>query len=204
MLFFFFDSHDSRTVPPLCIPSSSIVLSSVLQQHATSVLSPDTSDRQRLNIRRTDLIPDAIAQFERPSFDVSKPIRVRFIGEPAVDTGGPRREFFRLFLQDLKSKSSLFQHTSEGLIPLHNGKALRSGAYKMISKILAACILHGGPPPQCFAPIIADFIIHGKENSSPSIGCIPDADVQCKLNQVNNDYCMKLLCVYVCMYVCII
>lgn len=64
---------------------------------------------------------DAIAQFERPSFDVSKLIRVHFIGKPAVDTGDPRREFFRLFLQDLKSKSTLFQHTSKGLIPLHNG-----------------------------------------------------------------------------------
>ena len=139
---------------------------------------------------------DAIAQFERPSFDVSKPIRVHFIGMPAVDTGGPRQEFFRRnsqsSLQDLKSKSSLFQHTSKGLIPLHNGKALRSCAYKMIGKILAACILHGGPPPQCFAPIIADFIL-GKELSSPSIGCIPDAEVQCKLNQVK-----KMLVVLLC------
>ena len=96
---------------------------------------------------------DAIAQFERPSFDVSKPIRVHFIGKPAVDTGGPRQEFFRRnsqsSLQDLKSKSSLFQHTSKGLIPLHNGKALCSGAYKMIGKILVACVLYGGPPPQC-------------------------------------------------------
>jgi len=192
-----YDSHDSRTVPPLRIPSSSIALNSILQMHATSVLSPNMDDGerpnvQRLNVRRTDLISDAIAQFERPSFDVSKPIRVRFIGEPAVDTGGPRREFFRLFLQDLKSKSSLFQHTSKGLIPLHNGKALCSCAYKMIGKILAACILHGGPPPQCFAPIIGNFIL-GKEMSSLSIGCIPDAEVQCKLNQFK-EMLVILLC----------
>jgi len=119
---FFYNLHNSRTLPPLCIPSSYIALNDILQMHVTSVLSPNMDDDERpniqcLNVWRTDLVSDAIAQFERPSFDVSKPIRVRFIGEPAVDTGGPRREFFRLFLQDLKSKSSLFQHTSKGSYP---------------------------------------------------------------------------------------
>ena len=32
----------------------------------------------------------------RAGFNEQKHLRVRFIGEPAVDEGGPRREFFML------------------------------------------------------------------------------------------------------------
>ncbi len=40
------------------------------------------------------MFADALRQFSKPTFGMSKMLRVRFIVEAAVDEGGPRREFF--------------------------------------------------------------------------------------------------------------
>ena len=69
----------------------------IIQQHQGRVLtSVDDEDVQLLHIRRSNLLSDALRQFSKSSFDASKILKVRFIGEEAVDTGGPRREFFHL------------------------------------------------------------------------------------------------------------
>ena len=56
-------------------------------------------------------------------------IQVNFIGEPAVDAGGPSREFFQLFLQELARNlmiscpngSKIFDHNVPSLqVILHN------------------------------------------------------------------------------------
>lgn len=50
-------------------------------------------------------------------------IQVNFIGEPAVDAGGPSREFFQLFLQEIdrhlliscRNSSKVFDHNVPSL-----------------------------------------------------------------------------------------
>ena len=81
----------------------------LLQQHFSRVVRKE--DYQRINIRRQFLLQDALKQFNRSSFDVSKLLRITFLGESAVDTGGPRREFFRLLLIELFSASNLLKVT---------------------------------------------------------------------------------------------
>lgn len=71
----------------------------ILQHQPRAILSVD-EDVQRIHIRRTDLFSDVLRQFARGSFDVSKMLQVRFVGE-AVDVGGPRREFFHLLLNEV-------------------------------------------------------------------------------------------------------
>lgn len=55
-----------------------------------------------LRIRRTHLIEDALDEIarQRPR-DLSKPLRVHFIGEPGIDAGGLKKEFFQLLLAEL-------------------------------------------------------------------------------------------------------
>lgn len=66
----------------------------LLKEHFSHVVKQD--EYQKLNVRRKFILEDATKQFKRKSFDVGKTIQVSFIGEAAIDTGGPRREFFRL------------------------------------------------------------------------------------------------------------
>ena len=63
----------------------------LLQQHVSRVVRKE--DYQRINIRRQFLLQDALKQFNRSSFDVSKLLRITFLGESAVDTGGPCFDF---------------------------------------------------------------------------------------------------------------
>ena len=47
-----------------------------------------------MSVRRKFLWDDYIAARKRPWFKPEGTIRVDFIGEPAIDGGGPSREFF--------------------------------------------------------------------------------------------------------------
>ena len=58
---------------------------------------------------KTDLLADAIAFFKSEQYHHDRPLNVRFEGEPAVDGGGPRREFFSLLLQRMLSPTSQYR-----------------------------------------------------------------------------------------------
>ena len=62
------------------------------------MLDDNDFSHQRITIRRSSLLKDSYRQFTRSGFFVNKPLRVIFIGEEAVDEGGPRREYFNLLL----------------------------------------------------------------------------------------------------------
>mgnify|MGYP002804295901 CR=1 FL=1 len=51
-------------------------------------------DQKRLNVRRKDLWVDLKQACVKYKLDPSTPIRIVFLGEPAIDDGGPKREFF--------------------------------------------------------------------------------------------------------------
>ena len=69
---------------------------------------------------RSCLFEDLIFTFKNPSFDISYPFLVKFVGEPVVDVGGLKREIFRIFLQEM----SQFSSTEDGLFPVHNVTAV--------------------------------------------------------------------------------
>ena len=48
----------------------------------------------RINIRRKNIFQDFVAIRKNPWFDLNRAFKVVFVGEPAIDDGGPRREFF--------------------------------------------------------------------------------------------------------------
>ena len=155
-------------------------LKEVIRAHSHSVLqlAEDDIERvQRVNVMRSCLFNDTLLQFGRATLDLSKPFCARFCGEPAVDTGGPKRGLFRLFKQEMPKQSNLFADTSEGLAIMHMS-AVSTCDFKVIGKILAAMILLGGSPPQCFVPAIADFIVYDEVRSIPDVGCVQDYSVQ--------------------------
>ena len=81
------------------VPSEEDV-KAILPDHRTTVMSHSNAQAiERINVRRSNLLHDALMTFSRhPSAN----LQVRFIGEPAVDEGGPRCEFFHLFIQLLR------------------------------------------------------------------------------------------------------
>ena len=103
-----------------------------------------------MKVRRLHVFEDAIQHFKR-SISEHKHIRVTFLGEPAVDAGGPLREFFHLLLSKIAQNNTLFFCDKVmACIPKHNMVELSKQTYKCIGAILAASTVHGGPAPNFF------------------------------------------------------
>lgn len=68
-----------------------------------------------LTVTRENIVEDTIRELHKiSSADLKKPLRVKFIGEEAEDTGGVRKEFFMLLLKDiLDQKYGMFQYYEE-------------------------------------------------------------------------------------------
>ena len=54
-----------------------------------------------INIRRKNLIEDALNELSKPGVKLQNPIKVKFIGEQGVDEGGVRKEFFLLLIRQI-------------------------------------------------------------------------------------------------------
>lgn len=173
-------SADSVSVP------TDLEIQEILREHRSAVLRR-TDGIQRINVRRSQLLNDSLAAFSRPTFDPSCNLKIRFIGEPAVDEGGPMREYFRLFTKSLSMAGSLFQVSAGGILPAHNIPALVKNTYKLCGQTLALGILHGAQSPTCFTQEVAHFLVHGttlNRREEEILGAIPDADIQGKLQKV--------------------
>ena len=157
----------------------------ILKQHQLRAISSrDDEDFQRLHVRRGCLFSDAFCGFSKPTFNASKPLKVSFIGEHAVDSGGPRREFYRHLIPETFSKSGLFAGWPEHVVPLHNIDAVATNKYYVVGKMLASCLVQGGQPPVCFAHAVADYLVYDQVRSIPCIEDIPDYEVQQFMLQV--------------------
>lgn len=157
----------------------------MLQQHQRKVItSDDPEDVCRIYVRRTHVFEDAYRCFRKQSNDGSKMLKVNFVGDSAVDDGGPRREFFHLLSTAIARDSGLFLGWPRHVMPLHNVEALECNKYYVVGKMFAISIVQGGEPPVYFSSPVADYLIHGMVNSSVDIDDIPDFNVKQKLQKV--------------------
>ena len=59
----------------------------------------------------------------RSGFDDKKHLRIKFIGEPAVDGGGPRREYFMLLMGDIANNGAILDGPPDRRVLRHNTSA---------------------------------------------------------------------------------
>ena len=107
-----------------------------------------------------------------------------FLGEPAVDAGGPLREFFHLLLSEIAQNNTLFCGKAMTRVPKHNMVELSKQTYKCIGSILAASIVHGGPAPKFFSDAVANYIVYGIEHTKASVEDVPCTLMKDKLQKV--------------------
>lgn len=96
----------------------------VINQHRAKTLYEDSHNAHRITVRRGHILDDAISSL-RPGFDEQKHVRVRFLGEPAVDEGGPRREFFMLLMGAIGNSCSLLDGPPNRRVLRHNTSAFQ-------------------------------------------------------------------------------
>ena len=162
-----------------------VTIKHVLQQHQRRVMtSENEEDVQKLHVRRSNIYEDSVRQFTKDSFNVSKFLKVRFIGESAIDDGGPRREYFQLLVSSIASKSGLFQGWPDHVIPIHNLEALAKNKFFLAGKMVATALVQGGQPPVYFASAVSDYIVFKRVQSEVCLEDIPDYEVRLSLEKV--------------------
>ena len=86
---------------------------------------------------------------------------VEFVGESAIDDGGPRHEYFRWVMKEVQQSNALFQGPENQRVPRHNLQFLSSQQFADVGRFFALSILQGGPTPAFLAPSVARYLLSG-------------------------------------------
>ena len=120
----------------------------------------DESPRIRLDAddEEEDYMTAALAFYKCNKFDKNAAVRITIHGQPGVDTGGIRRQFFSVvFTQLIKpSATSLFEGALCRLRPAYKATSLSSGLLCTVGTMVAHSILLDG---QGF-PFLAEYCYH--------------------------------------------
>ena len=118
----------------------------MIKQHRANFLYEDDFNVHRITVRRGHILDDTVVAL-RSNFDEKKHIRVRFLGEPAVDEGGPRREFFMLLMGAIANSSSLLDGPPNRRVLRHNTSAFQVTHTHPHPHICTHTITHTYPHP---------------------------------------------------------
>ena len=110
-------------------------------------------------VNRNDIFKSTIRSISRKKFSFQKPLTVTFSGEEAVDTGGPKREFFRLLMREV-SALKIFK---DGWF-IHDLLSLSNNDFYLAGQLIAWSILQGGGGPNCLSMEIYKFVSGEKTN----------------------------------------
>lgn len=151
-----------------------------------AALQRSTSDSARIRLQRDDTVEDwteaALAFYKQGKFEKSAGMRVCIYGQPAIDAGGVRRQFFanifaRLAQTDLDD--CLFEGSPVRLRPAFKASVLSSGILSTLGTMVAHSLLLDG---QGF-PYLSDYCyyyIAGCYNQAVTCVTVDDAGIKVK------------------------
>ena len=113
-------------------------------------------------------------------------MRITFVGEEAVDDGGPRREFFTLALQEMAKDGNILQGPENSRFLVHNVQALASRKFFCAGMLVAVSLANGGPGLACLAKAVFAYIGNGIQGAiHPDLRLIPDEEIRESLEAVS-------------------
>lgn len=151
------------------------------------------------NRMHRSMLQQLMKTYKDPKLDIQKSPDIHFEGEMAADAGGPTKEYFYSAIESLFNVDpifgvSLFTGERGHYVPLMNMDAISSGCFKMVGKLLAHSVLHGGPGLPGLAPAVRKYLVSGSVIDAAdlvSVEDIPDIDLR---DLIENKVCN--LCYY--------
>ena len=122
------------------------ILKEHCQLHMTGTIF-DEEDEEGITVHRSHIWEDTLRALRR-NLDLRKVIKVTFLGEPAIDDGGPRHEYLRLLMKTV-SQHPLLTGTPLHKVMVHNTKALQKQYYHYLGEAIVLSVTQGGPGPLC-------------------------------------------------------
>ncbi len=147
----------------------------------------DELPRLRVRVYAEDVWSDIVACYKRSSFKYLTHLQVSLEGQPAIDTGGVRRQIYTTVLHDFASNQhvKLFDGPDHHLRPVCSAEARSSGLLKVLGGIVAHSIFQDGVGFPYLSPTCFWYIVAGEEMALQS-ACMEDlpADASFVLKQV--------------------
>ena len=114
-------------------------------------------------ILRKRLLQTCMMSIQDENFEFTKVPCVVFSGEDSADLGGPRREFFRLLMQQGIKELGVFEGPSNNVAFSHDHSVLAGRKPYLAGNLVAWSILHGGPGPQCLSEDVFYLMLDQEE-----------------------------------------
>lgn len=141
----------------------------------------------RLTIRRNHIYADSLKAFKK-GFPLSSHLRVVFLGEPAIDAGGPLKEYLTMLMKEVMLNNSLFTGLPECRGIVHSMKSLQAKYFYYVGQMIAVSILNGGPGPGCLSHAVVDYLTYGFKKVNATIEDVPNLAIQDHIKLV----CLKV------------
>ena len=114
-----------------------------------------------IHVRRNHIWSDTLRAVKKASFNPINPLRVTFIGEPAVNEGGPRREFFSLVLAKIASDRSIFHGPEDSRTFIRNFQGVQNRLFYIVGMLVATSLANGGPGFPYLLQAVYSYLFHG-------------------------------------------
>ncbi|XP_065835679.1 uncharacterized protein [Oscarella lobularis] len=158
-----------------------------IAEHQKSLIESGGDDGENLatvNVRASHLLEDAFYFFSKKKYNPLRPMKIQFVGETAVDSGGCVREFWR------RLSVAIMDHHFVGfgnrMRPRKDSKALLGRHFAIIGRILAASLAHEGAGFAFLSDAVYEYVITGDVTDiTVTLDDIPEADVQHWIKQID-------------------
>jgi hypothetical protein len=99
----------------------------------------------KLTVDQDDILSDSVAFYKNPSFDPTRPLRVSFRGQPAIDTGGVLRVFFSSVKEKFCAAElfNMFEGSPSRLLFRYDQSCLAAGIPEILGKLVAQSLVQG-------------------------------------------------------------
>jgi hypothetical protein len=139
------------------------------------------------------MLSDALVIYKDPGFDASRPLRITFANQPAIDTGGVSREFFDKVYAKMAANGDdggfrVFEGPPTRLLPTYSSRIVFSGIMEAIGKMIAHSISQCGIGISRLSPVCYWYIVYGdisKAISFAELSDVHDPEVAACLQKVN-------------------
>uniref|UniRef100_A0A1X7V671 HECT domain-containing protein n=1 Tax=Amphimedon queenslandica TaxID=400682 RepID=A0A1X7V671_AMPQE len=144
----------------------------------------DTDETMFLDVCRGFVLIDAMRQAAKKKLNPNQLLKIRFVGESAIDHGGLKRKFFHLLAPDVSNNYfSGADNGSRFLINIITGVQNRKYYYLGVYFVLS--VLYGGNGFPLMHDSLFNYLVYQSiDTSTVSVDNIPDQALKFLVNKV--------------------
>lgn len=159
-----------------CDMVSNILLEGISAENLINLWKQGGGEIRRIRVetyRDEDTLEELLAFYKSSRFNPHSIVRISIEDQPAIDTGGIRRQFYSDAFIKLSNNEDLFERTESGVLPVFRQSTLSSGLFTTIGKLIGHSIVMDGQGFPYMSPSIY-YYMAGLTNTAVSAVSMKD------------------------------